>query len=184
MKKHFFLYAAAFLLALTACEEQQPEPAFQDEAGQKGGQKVLNFGAHLSGDQEVPPADTQATGQAIFKLSKDGSTLAYKVMVANIQNVTMAHIHMAAAGQNGGVVVWLYPSGPPPQLIPGKSSGILVEGTITAGDLVGNLAGEALEALVAEMAAGGTYVNVHTSQFGGGEIRGQIRANNATQVDL
>lgn len=184
MKKQFFLYAAALLIALTACEEQQPEPAFQDEAGRKGGQKVLNFSAHLSGDQEVPPADTKATGQAIFKLSKDGSTLKYKIIVANIRNVTMAHIHMAPAGENGGVVAWLYPSGPPPRLIPGRSSGILVQGTITADDLVGGLAGADLEALVAEMAAGGTYVNVHTSQFPGGEIRGQIRANNASQVDL
>lgn len=184
MKKQAFFYVAVFLLAFTACEEQQLEPAFQDEAGRKGGQKVLTFRAHLSGDQEVPPADTKATGQAIFKLSKDGTTLTYKVIVANIQNVTMAHIHLAPAGENGGVVAWLYPDGPPPSLIPGRSNGILARGTITADDLVGALEGAELADLIEYMASEGAYVNVHTSQYPGGEIRGQIRANNAAQVDL
>ncbi|MFO7663396.1 MAG: CHRD domain-containing protein [Chloroflexota bacterium] len=132
-----------------------------------------NFRAHLSGGEEVPPNDSKATGQAIFRLRDDG--LHYKLIVANIQNVTMAHIHLAPAGENGGVVAWLYPSGPPPQLIPGRSSGVLAEGVITADDLVGSLAGATLDDLMDEIRAGNTYVNVHTSQFPGGEVRGQIR---------
>lgn len=135
-----------------------------------------NFSTHLTGSEEVPnPVDTNAQGQAIFKVSKDGESIQYKLIVANIDDVLMAHIHMAPAGVNGGIVVWLYPAAPPPQLIEGTSNGILAQGVITESDLVGDLAGQDLDALVDAMQAGNTYVNVHTVEFGGGEIRGQIR---------
>lgn len=134
-----------------------------------------NFRTHLSGDNEVPAVDTQAQGQATFKLSADGESLDYKLIVANIDNVLMAHIHLAPAGQNGNIVVWLYPDGPPPQLIEGRTQGVLAEGTITADDLTGPLAGATMDDLLDEIRAGNTYVNVHTSEFGAGEVRGQIR---------
>ena len=133
-----------------------------------------NSRTHLSGDEEVPPRDTNAQGQAIFQLSKDGTELSYKLNIANIENVTQAHIHLAAAGVNGGIVVWLYPSAPPAHLIPGGSQGTLAEGVIKQASLVGSLAGRPLGVLLDAMRAGNTYVNVHTSQFPGGEIRGQI----------
>ncbi|TVS21197.1 MAG: CHRD domain-containing protein [Planctomycetaceae bacterium] len=99
----------------------------------------------------------------------------YKLIVANIQNVTQTHIHVAPAGTNGPVVAWLYPEGPPAQLIPGRFNGVLAEGFIKADDLVGPLANEdSLEGLFVLMALGETYVNVHTSQFPPGEVRGQI----------
>lgn len=132
-----------------------------------------NFRTHLSSGEEVPTNDSKATGQAIFQLR--GDALHYKVIVANIENVTMAHIHLAPAGVNGPVVAWLYPDGPPAQLIPGRFNGILGEGVITSADLVGPLAGMTLADLVNAIKAGNTYVNVHTSQYPGGEIRGQIR---------
>jgi hypothetical protein len=134
-----------------------------------------NYRAHLSGGEEVPPNTSLAQGQANFQLGKDGTELHYKLIVANIENVTMAHIHLAAAGENGPVVVWLYPSAAPPQLIPGRSNGLIAQGTITASNLVGPLAGQSLDDLLAVINAGTAYVNVHTSQFPGGEVRGQIR---------
>jgi hypothetical protein len=73
------------------------------------------------------------------------------------------------------VVAFLYPEAPPPILIPGGFSGVLAEGDITAADLRGPLAGLTIQDLVAEMVAGNTYVNVHTVENPGGEIRGQIR---------
>jgi CHRD domain len=133
-----------------------------------------NLRTHLSGAEEVPARDTEAQGQAIFQVEPSGMAVSYKLIVANIENVLQAHIHVAAAGVNGGIVVWLYPSGPPPMLIPGRSDGILAEGTITADSLVNALAGQPLSALLDAMRAGNTYVNVHTSQFPPGEIRGQI----------
>ncbi len=108
-----------------------------------------NFRTHLSGDEEVQTAVvTGAQGQATFKLSDDGQSITYKLNVANIENVTQAHIHLAPAGQNGGIVVWLYPSAPPQILIPGRTNGNLAEGTITAANLIGNLTGQPLSVLV------------------------------------
>lgn len=134
-----------------------------------------NFRAHLSGQEEVPRALTRAQGQAIFQLSRDGQALRYQINVANIENVTMAHIHLAPSGVNGPVAAWLVPAGPPPQLIPGRSQGVLAAGVIGAAHLVGPLAGQDLAQLIEAITAGGAYVNVHTSQYPGGEIRGQIR---------
>jgi hypothetical protein len=133
------------------------------------------FVAPLNGAEEVPPVDTRARGAAIFRLSADGTELSYRLIASNIHDVEMAHIHVAPAGQNGPVVVWLYPDAPPPQPIPGRHDGVLATGTITASDLVGPLAGMAMDDLVAEIRAGDAYVNVHTSQWPGGEIRGQLR---------
>ena len=129
---------------------------------------------HPTGDGEVPPNASPAQAQANFKRSDDGLSLSYKLNVANIENVTQAHIHMAPAGVNGPIVAWLYPSAPPAQLIAGRSSGTLGEGTITAASLVGPLAGQPLAALVNAIDAGTAYVNVHTSQFPPGEIRGNL----------
>lgn len=130
-----------------------------------------NFATHLSGDNEVAPVETRAQGQAVFTLSRDGTELQFRLIVANITDVFAAHIHLAPAGVNGPVVVTLYP-GPP---ISGRVQGTLAQGTITAGNLAGPLAGQPLSALIDAMGAGNTYVNVHTTAHPGGEIRGQIR---------
>lgn len=137
-----------------------------------------NFRAHLSVAEEVPePSDFERNpqGQATFRLSRDGSELSYRLIVANIENVTMAHIHLAAIGETGPVVAWLYPDGPPPQPIPGFVNGVLAEGVITSADLVGPLADSDLGELIERIRAGDAYVNVHTIQNPPGEIRGQIR---------
>jgi hypothetical protein len=152
------------------------EAAFSRGAGTPPAAR--NFTAPMDAGQEVAavPVESRATGVAVFQLSRDGSELSYKLIVANIENVTQAHIHRGAVGVNGPVVAWLYPSAPPAQLIEGRSDGILAEGVITGADLVGPLAGMTLDHLLAEMRAGDTYVNVHTLQYPPGEIRGQIKA--------
>jgi hypothetical protein len=150
-----------------------------------GGQQALGSGAahtvsehnlrtHLTGAEENPVRETDAQGQAIFQVNDDSTAISYKLIVANIENVTQAHIHLAPAGVNGGIVAWLYPAAPPSQLIPGRTQGTLGEGEITAASLVGSLSGSPLSALLDAMRNGGAYVNVHTSQFPPGEIRGQI----------
>jgi hypothetical protein len=151
----------------------------------------LKFKTKLSGDQEVPPVgvviDTQARGKAEFKLSKDGNSLHYKLSVSHIENAFMAHIHMGPVGVNAPIVVWLFPSTAPVPgpLGAGSQQGKLAEGTITAANLVGPLAGHPLSDLIAAIQAGNAYVNVHTNDgvaptntgpgdYPGGEIRGQL----------
>lgn len=135
------------------------------------------FIAPMSPDQEVAatPVESRARGISTFRLSRDGSTLHYQVFVSRIENVTMAHIHIAPVGTNGPVAVWLYPDGPPPLLIEGRTDGILARGTITDDQVGGPLAGQGLEGLLEALRDGRGYVNVHTSQYPAGEIRGQIK---------
>lgn len=171
MKKNIIFLLSAFVLVFASCEKQDNNDLLRQSGSDldlKNG-PVLTFTAHLSGGQEVPPNDSQATGQAIFRLSADGTELHYRLIVANLENLTASHIHVAEAGFNGTVVAFLY-AGP----ISGFFSGVLAEGVITSGNLVGPLAGHPLEDLVNLMLAGSTYTNVHTTQFPGGEIRGQI----------
>jgi hypothetical protein len=129
------------------------------------------FRATLEGEQEVPPVDSDAKGVAIFRLSNDGTELEYKVIVANIENVTAAHVHLAPIGENGDIVAFLFNPETPTE---GRTNGVLAKGTITSADLVGPLEGATLSELIDEMEEGNTYVNVHTVQHPGGEIRGQI----------
>ena len=137
---------------------------------------------HLKGEHEVPPRETNAQGQAIMKVSADGTSVTYKLIASNIENVIAAHIHIGPAGANGPIAVFLFgtvASGG------GRHDGILAEGTFTAADFIGPLANQPMSALLAAMEAGNAYVNVHTNDgvgaqntgpgdFPGGEVRGQI----------
>jgi hypothetical protein len=130
-----------------------------------------NFSVHAKGGNEVPAVVTNAQGQAIFKLSKDGTELHYKLIVANIDEVFMAHIHLAAPGVNGPIAVWLYPStAVGPGTPTGRVSGPIAEGVIVARDVqVGTFAG-----LLDALRTGNAYVNVHTTPNPLGEIRGNF----------
>jgi hypothetical protein len=188
MKIKLSIFAIGLLFIVFSCEKQMIEKDSEAETVKRSsgalnsdGQEFArpaarNYRTHMSGGQEVPPNTSKATGQTIFQLSKDGTSLSYKLIVANIENVTQAHIHLAPAGENGPVVAWLYPSGPPSQLIPGRTNGILMEGELTSASLVGEWAiGKSLSDLIDKFNEGEAYVNVHTSQFPPGEIRGQIK---------
>lgn len=138
----------------------------------------MNFRAHLSGSFEVPMVvDTQAQGQTIFQLNDEGTAMTYKLNVANIENVRMAHIHLMPAmpGVNGPIIVWLYPETPPFVTIPGRFDGTLAEGVITEEDLAfSGMPGMTFEGLIEAMRSGNTYVNVHTDQYPAGEIHGPV----------
>ncbi len=147
------------------------------------------WNAVLAGKNERPvPRDTNARGIALFELNPDGMSVHYKLIVANIQNVVMAHIHLGNASVAGPVIVWLYPVTGPPPAAPGggRVQGVLAEGDFNATKFVGPFAGKPLGALLENMTAGTVYVNVHTDDgvapadtgpgdFPAGEIRGQIK---------
>src|SRR5262245_24321780 len=157
----------------------------------KQGNGDPNPQTHLAGENEVPPRDTRAQGEAIFRVSEDGKSVDYKLIASNIDNPFMAHIHLAPAGTNGGIVVWLFPSTAPVPgpLGSGRHDGELAHGTFTAANFVGSLVGHPMSDLLAAIAAGNAYVNVHTNDgvdgintgpgdFPGGEIRGQLGDDN------
>lgn len=161
MKKLFIYFNLVALLMLGACDLLTPELEDQEVPSLKSAKKVLNFRAHLSGENSM------ATGEAIFQLNVADMKLSYKLIVANLENVIMAHIHLAPQpGQSGPPVVWLYPSSPPPALIGGTTNGILSEGMV-----------DISQELVDAIYAGRTYVNVHTTAYPGGEINGWIEGN-------
>jgi hypothetical protein len=148
-----------------------------------------NIGTHLDGPGENPPNASLGQGQAIFRISDDGKSVDYKLIAANIDNAFMAHIHLAPAGVNGAIVVWLFPSTAPVPgpLGVGRLDGVLAQGTFTAADFVGPLKGHPMSELLAAMRNGGAYVNVHTNDgvapvtntpgdLPAGEIRGQLHA--------
>jgi hypothetical protein len=170
------LYGIALALALTLVAAAAALAAFNG-----------NFGTHLQGRYEIPIRDTNAQGEAIFRLSDDGQSVDYKLTASNIENAFMAHIHIGPPTENGPIVVWLYPgtAAVPGPLGSGRHDGILAEGTFTAANLVGPLAGHPMSDLIAAIQAGNAYVNVHTNDgvdgvntgpgdFPGGEVRGQL----------
>jgi hypothetical protein len=131
--------------------------------------------APLKGDHEVPPNDSKGSGVAQFELSDDGTSMRYKLVVANTENVTQAHIHIGPRGANGPVVVFLYGF----NAAGTSENGVLSEGEFTAANLIARPAigfGATMPELVAALRSGNAYVNVHTIQIPGGEIRNQVRA--------
>jgi hypothetical protein len=184
---------------VAACSNDKPAPTGYEIRAPlfaKGGQADFNMETHLSGDNEVPlasgptPSESNAQGQAIFRVSDDGSSVEFKLIASNIDNVIMAHIHCAPPGFNGSIRMWLYPViGPTGAQGPngtGRHDGVLASGSFDPRGIVcpannGNPAMPLLDAI----RAGLTYVNVHTNDgiaptntgpgdFPGGEIRGQL----------
>ncbi len=127
------------------------------------------FTATLSGASSRPtPITTAASGTATFTYVSDIKKLSYRIDVANIDSVFLAHIHAPAdTGQTAGVVLnlWLGP-------VKGLGfTGTLAQGV--GGDL-GAPIGMTLDSLLVLLGNGNAYVNVHTRLHPAGEIRGQV----------
>ena len=127
------------------------------------------FQANLSGSEEVPPVDTDASGIATFQANQAGTAVRFTLSVRDIEDVLAAHIHCAPTGENGPVGVTLFSGGPV------TVDRLLAHGTIHAPDN-GNGCGWATVAdVIAALRSDDTYVNVHTAAHPPGEIRGQIK---------
>jgi hypothetical protein len=129
------------------------------------------FFTTLSGSNEVPARSTAANGSS--QLIIDGDRVHYAIEVDDIRSVFAAHIHTAASGVNGPVRVTFF-NVPQTSTFSTNDKTILAEGTFTSADV----AGISFADLLAAIRAGTTYVNVHTTQFPGGEIRGQLQRAN------
>jgi hypothetical protein len=107
----------------------------------------------LSGDQEVPAVMTSATGSGTITVDAD-KNVSGSVTTTGVAG-TMAHIHIAAAGKNGPVIIPLTKSGDSTWMVP-------------AGAKLTDAQYEAYK-------AGGLYVNVHSAAHKGGEVRAQLK---------
>lgn len=108
---------------------------------------------NLSGTQEVPAVTTKATGMGDFTVNDDGA-ISGSVTTSNI-NGTMAHIHEAAKGKNGLVIIKLEKTGDHVWSVPAGTK----------------LTKEQMESFK----KGNLYANVHSEAKKSGEIRGQLQ---------
>jgi hypothetical protein len=135
------------------------------------GQEI--YVTNLSGANENPARNSAGTGSA--QVIIDGDRVHYALEIDDISNVIAAHIHTGAANVNGPVRVTFFTPTAGPLTVSDKH--VLANGTFTAADVGGNPPISYAD-LVAAIRAGNTYVNVHTTLFPGGEIRGQLQRVN------
>ena len=107
----------------------------------------------LGGNQEIPPVTTSASGIGTFTVGADKS-VSGSVTISGM-SATVAHIHQAAAGTTGPIIIPL---------------------TQTSDNVWAVPAGAKLtDAQYESYKAGNLYYNVHSAAFKSGEIRGQIK---------
>ena len=133
------------------------------------------FSAQLVGDNEVPPINS--TGSASFQMEV-GTTITFTLTYSGLSGApAVAHLHFAPPSVAGGVMIFLCGGGGQ-SACPATTSGTIT-GTIMASNVVGPTAqgiaaGDLTSALEA-VRDGSAYANMHTANFPGGEIRGQVR---------
>jgi CHRD domain len=128
------------------------------------------YDAPLSGQNEVPPVQSNATGLAEFTPPVN-ETIKYRINITGIFNATGAHFHNAKVGENGEIVADLMT---PTTKNNDVSYGMTIRGNLSDSSLKGPMQGMTLADLVAAMDTGEIYVNIHTDAHPDGEIRGQI----------
>lgn len=108
----------------------------------------------MTGDQEVKPVVTTATGTGSITVAEDRSVTG-RFKLQNAAQITVAHIHVGAAGKAGPVII-------PLQKIADNDWAVPAGAKLT-------------EAQYQSFKAGELYVNFHSAKYKPGEIRGQIR---------
>lgn len=118
----------------------------------------LQFSARMNGAQEVPAVTTNAYGVSTFTLSKNRDSLCFSLSTTGLSGPSAGvHIHEAAAGQNGGVVLDLSS-----YIFGNQGNGVITGAVLTP-------------AFIEKMLNGQFYVNLHTNANMNGEVRGQIK---------
>src|ERR1700737_690330 len=140
-------------------------------AGDEGFKASLTgTGEVLSPGSSTTPGTSLATGRAVFWMDEHGGALHFRLEVHNITGVFASPTPLNGSGVNGPVVVFLFSSATPT----GTVNGLLSQGTFTAANLTGPLAGHSLDELLTDIRSGDAYVNVHTlPNPRGGGTRGQ-----------
>jgi len=132
--------------------------------------------AFLLGVNETPSVSTPASGRLKAIIDEDSGlitfTLSYEGLTAP---PAVAHIHFGERHVAGGVMVFLCGGGGQPAC---PASPAEISGSITAANVVGptaqGITAGQFEKVLAAIRSGASYANVHTPNFPGGEIRGQV----------
>ncbi len=133
------------------------------------------FEATLDGAQEVPPNMTTATGSAFLMqrpddMGDDPFDIAIEVDGITLDELTLAHLHVGPPGMNGPIIFNLGEPGAFPDFWTGLTGSEQI-----AYDQAGvGTTAMIPEANEADLLAGNVYINIHTMEFPGGEIRGQL----------
>jgi hypothetical protein len=144
------------------------------------------YDAQLSGFFEIGPLNnntgailTNGSGKLTLTIEKNAAeySLNYSGLTSN---VTQSHIHFGQEHVAGGIFVFLCTNlGNGPAGTPACPSGNgTVSGTITPASILAvpgqNIPAGNFDVLLAALTSDTAYVNVHTANFPGGEIRGQV----------
>jgi len=118
---------------------------------------LIQFNGVTTGAKILPPSGSAGTGDAEVIINPN-NTVTYQVDFQGLgSNVTIAHIHAGKANANGAPFVPL----------------TLTTAPGTSGTFAGTSA-PLTDVEIARIRAGHSYVNIHSVNFGGGEIRGQL----------
>jgi CHRD domain len=158
-------------------------------AGGAGGNKTMVKADMLTGYQEATPAGVSSSASGTFNATIDDDasppTISYTLTYVGLSGPALvSHIHFGNRYDSGGVSAFLCGGGKP-ACPPGVATEATVTGTITPADVIGpvtqGIGPGDFGKLVDAIRSGVTYVNVHTSQFPAGEIRGQINNDDQRQ---
>ena len=134
------------------------------------------FSADLSGGNEVPPINTAGAGN--FEMTNQQGMITFSLSFSGLSSsLTVAHLHFAPSKVAGGVMIFLCGGGGQPDC-PAATEGTIT-GTITAANVTGittqGIDVGDLDSALEAVRDGLSYANMHTTNFAGGEIRGQVR---------
>jgi hypothetical protein len=145
------------------------------------GRNSTKFTAVATGYHEVPLSiNTDGFAVARFTLDDDAKTLSFRYEFSGLtSNLVQSHIHLGEVQNAGGVMIFLCGPNVPPatQNCPSATSGT-VSGTLTAANVLAianqNVVAGDMAALFRAIRSKAAYANLHSVNFPGGEIRGQL----------
>jgi hypothetical protein len=144
-------------LAITACSSDPQE----------------KYVAELRSTNEVPTNSSAAVGRVVLLVSRDSSYAEYSVEQSGLTGgIRGGHFHRAAAGVNGPIILSFFFDS-----TTGAAINTPTPGTTDlelSGSIGRTITKAQLDTILTDLRAGNLYANIHTPNFPGGEIRGQL----------